>query len=119
MAEAGLARPVISCVVIASLLAVFASYAFSATGLIRRLPAVRMVLGFIGLALSARAIWFPILAAGDPQALGRLCGRCASFNGFVIASSALCLFIGIGYLLGAWRPSPAIRPSGRRHGAAA
>lgn len=110
MATAGMARPVATCVVIASMLAVFSSYAFSAMGFIRRLPAVRVALALTGLALSARAAWLPILAINDPWALGRFCGRCSGLNGFVVASSALCLFIGIGYLLGAWQ-DPAIRRS--------
>lgn len=113
MAQAGLARPVISCIFIACLLVVFASYAFSALGFIRRLPALRTVLGIIGAGLSVRALWFPVLAVRDPWALGQFCGRCSSLNAFVVASSALCLFIGVGYLLGAWRPNLTVRPSGR------
>ena len=104
MAGAGLARPAVTCVIIASILAVFASYAFSALGFIRRLPGSRIVLGVIGVGLLIRAVWFPILAVSEPWELGRICGRCESFNGFVVATSALCLFIGIGYLLGAWHP---------------
>lgn len=111
MAEAGLARPVVTCVIIASILSVFASYAFSALGFIRRLPAVRGVLGVIGVGLLVRAVWFPILAVSEPWELGRICGRCGSLNVFVVATSALCLFIGIGYLLGAWHPKLTI-PAG-------
>ena len=118
MAVAGLARPVISCIVIACVLGVFASYAFSALGFIRRLPALRVVLCVIGLGLSVRGVWFPILAVTDPRVLGHFCGRCSSLNGFVVATSVLCLFIGIGYLLGAWRQNLTIRPSGRRTAAA-
>lgn len=103
MAVAGLVRPVVTCVVIACVLVVFAIYAFSALGLVRRLPATRMVLGIIGLGLSVRGLWFPVLALQNPSALGRFCGRCGSLNAFVAASSTLCLFIGVGYLLGAWR----------------
>lgn len=118
MATAGLARPVVSCIVIACALGVFASYAFSALGFIRRLPALRVVLCVIGLGLSARAVWLPVLAATDPRVLGRFCGRCSSLNGFVVATSVLCLFVGIGYLLGAWRPNPTVRPSEQRTAAA-
>ncbi len=103
MAQAGLARPVISCIIIACILIVFAVYAFSALGLVRHLPATRIVLSIIGLGLSVRGLWFPVLAFKNPSALGQFCGRCSSLNAFVVASSALCLFIGIGYLLGAWR----------------
>lgn len=113
MAAAGLARPLVSCVVIACILVVFAAYAFSALGLVRHLPATRMMLGIMGCGLSVRGLWFPVLAAQDPVALSRFCGRCGSVNAFVVGSSALCLFIGIGYLLGAWCSNLAIRPTGR------
>lgn len=103
MAEAGLVRPVVSCIVIASILALFASYAFSALGFIRRLPALRVVLGVVGVILSIRAVWLPALAVLNPRTLEYFCGRCNGLNWFVIATSALCLLIGLGYLLGAWR----------------
>lgn len=105
MAAAGLPRPVVFCILVASILVVFASYAFSALGFIRRLPARRVVLCVIGLILLVRAVWLPILAVGNPRVLEYFCGRCSNLNGFVIATSALCLFIGVGYLLGAWRPN--------------
>ena len=118
MAEAGLARPVVSCIVIASILVVFASYAFSALGTIRRLPAQRLVLGVIGVVLAVRAVWLPILAVTNPRALEYFCGRCSNLNWFVIATSALCLFIGVGYLVGASRPNPTMRSSRPRTAAA-
>lgn len=102
MAAAGLARPVVSCIVIASILAVFASYAFSALGIIRRLPAQRLMLGVIGVVLSVRAVLLPAFVVANPRVLQFFCGRCGDLNGFVIATSALCLFIGVGYLVGAW-----------------
>lgn len=114
MAEAGLARPAVTCIIIACILCIFAVYAFSALGFMRRVPAVRLVLGIVGLGLVVRAVWFPILAVRNPSALGRFCGRCSSFNGFVVASSALCLFIGVGFMLGAWRQNLTIRSSGRK-----
>lgn len=113
MAAAGLARPVVSCIVIACLLCIFAAYAFSALGFVQRLPAVRLVLGVVGLGLAVRAVWFPILAVSNPWSLGRFCGRCGSLNGFVVASSALCLFIGVGFLLGASHQNLTIRSTGR------
>ena len=113
MAEAGLARPIVTCVVIACVLGIFAGYAFSALGFIRRLPAVRWVLGVIGVGLSVRAVWFPVLAVTEPWALSRFCGRCDSLNAFVVATSALCLLIGVGYVLGAWRPNRITGSTGR------
>lgn len=105
MAQAGLARPVVSCIIIAGALGVLAVYAFSALGFVRRLPALRLVLGVAGLGLLVRAVWFPFLAVSNPLALGRFCGRCSGLNAFVVASSALCLFIGVGLMLGAWHQS--------------
>ena len=112
MATEGRARPVVSSVVIACILTVFAAYAFSALGLLRRLPATRAVLAITGAALSVRGLWFPVLAVRAPLALSRFCGRCGELNAFVVGSSALCVFIGVGYLLGAWRPDLAMRPGG-------
>lgn len=114
MAQAGLARPIISCIVIACLLGAFTAYAFSALGFVRHLPATRPVLGIIGVGLSVRGLWFPVLALQDPSSLGRFCGRCSSLNAFVIETSALCLFIGVGYLLGALRQNLTIRSTGRK-----
>jgi len=114
MAAAGQAvRPAVTCIVIACLLGLFAGYAFSALGLIRRLPAHRWILGIIGLGLTAHGVWLPIAAVNDPWAVGMTCGRCGNLNAFVVAMSALCLFIGVGYLLGAWCPNVAIRPARR------
>lgn len=103
MAEAGLARPAVSCVVIACILFVFAGYAFSALGFVRRLPAQRMVLGVTGLGLALHGVWLPVAAEKGSRMVGTVCGRCGDLNGFVIAMSVLCVFIGIGCLLGAWR----------------
>lgn len=108
MAQAKLARPVVSCIIIAGILGVFAAYAFSALGLVRRLPALRSVLGVVGLGLLVRAVWFPFLAVSNPLALGRFCGRCGSLNAFVVASSVLCMFIGVGFVLGAMCKNPTI-----------
>ena len=83
MAAAGLlVRPAVTCVVIACLLAIFAGYAFSALSLVHRLPAQRLVLGTIGLGLTAHGVWLPIAAVRDPWAAGLTCGRCGSLNAF-------------------------------------
>ncbi|MEO6799978.1 MAG: hypothetical protein ABI178_08575 [Rhodanobacter sp.] len=105
MAAAGQVRPVATCILIACLLGIFAGYAFSALGFVRRLPAQRLMLGVIGLGLTAHGAWLPVAAVKDPWAVGMTCGRCGSLNGFVVAMSALCLFVGVGYLLGAWYPN--------------
>jgi hypothetical protein len=101
MAAAGLARPAVTCVLIATVLLGMSAYAFSALGSLRPLPGVRAVLSLVGLGLTLRGAAFPIGAMQAPWRLGQVCGRCDSFNGFVLLTSALCLFIGMGFLLGA------------------
>jgi hypothetical protein len=94
-------RPAVSCVVIAMLLFVSASYAFSGAGLIRKLPALRTVLALIGLGLVTRGLLFLPLAAWRPHLLSGVCGKCAQPGLFLIATSLLCLLVGGGYLIGA------------------
>ena len=96
-------RPAISCVVIAAALLVCAAYAFSGAGLIRRLPLLRPVLALIALGLIARGLAFLPLAAWRPDLLSGLCGKCAEPGLFLVATSALCLFVGGGYAVGALR----------------
>ena len=102
MARAGLARPALTCVAIAALLVAISAYAFSALGFMRPLPGLRPVLFLVGLGLTLRGAAFPIVAVQAPWQLARVCGRCDGLNGFVLLTSALCLFIGMGFLLGAW-----------------
>lgn len=113
MAAMGLARPAVTCVLIALVLGGFAAYALSSLGLGPRLPARRVALGLIGAGLVARGLGFVVVAMQAPEWLARVCGRCEGPNAFVLATSALCLFIGAGFLLGAWRgvPVPANRHS--------
>jgi hypothetical protein len=103
MAQAGLARPALTCIAIAALLAAICAYAFSALGSLRPLPGLRSVLFVVGMGLTLRGAAFPIVALQAPWQLGRVCGRCDGLNGFVLLTSALCLFIGMGFLVGAWR----------------
>lgn len=107
MAEAGSLRPLITCLVIAGALGLASLYAFSGAGVIRRLPLLRPALAAIGTAFVLRGLVFVPLALWQPRLLSGLCGRCEGVNAFVLVTSALCLFAGIGYLLGAWRPSAA------------
>jgi hypothetical protein len=96
-------RPAVSCVVIASALLVCAAYAFSGAGLFRRLPLLRPVLALIAVGLVVRGFAFLPLAAWRPELLSGLCGRCAEPGLFLVATSALCLFVGGGYAVGALR----------------
>lgn len=96
-------RPAVSCVVIAAVLFGCAAYAFSGAGRIRRLPALRLVLGLIAFGLIARGLLFLPVAALRPHLLSGLCGKCAEPGLFLFATSALCLAIGTGYAIGAFR----------------
>jgi hypothetical protein len=112
MARAGNLRAPISCLVIAAFLAVLAAYAFSGSGVIHRLPLLRLGLASIAIVLILRGVLFIPLIIWRPSALSRIC-NCPSVDTFIIVTSALCLAMGIGYALGAlaasnksFKPSP-------------
>ena len=105
MAQAGSLRPAATCVVIACVLLLFAAYALSGLGFIRRLPLLRLGLAVIGGGLVFRAVSFFGLAMWKPSVLSTVCGRCESVNGFLAITSAICLFAGSGYILAALAPS--------------
>lgn len=100
MARAGNPRAPISCVVIATILLVFAAYAFSGAGRIRRLPWLRTVLGLIASALILRGIVFIPLILWRPGALAGICD-CRGIDTFIVATSIVCLALGMGYAIGA------------------
>ncbi len=104
MAEAGSFRAALTCVVIAMVLLIVALYALSGLGLVRRLPLLRTGLAAIGVVLVTRGVAFIPLVLWYPRLLSGLCGRCEAINPFVVVTSALCLFAGVGFLLGAARP---------------
>lgn len=106
MLDAGSLRPALSCVVIAALLFLGAAYGFSAAGLVRRLPLRRLALALIAIVLLARGFILPALAAWEPQRLRGLCGNCESVNAFVLVTSGLCLFVGGGFAIAAFRNMP-------------
>lgn len=100
MARSGNVRAPISCLVIASFLALLAAYAFSGAGIIRRLPFLRLGLGSIAAVLILRGALFIPLIVWRPVALSGVCD-CRSVDAFIIATSALCIAMGVGYALGA------------------
>ncbi|MGN6111859.1 MAG: hypothetical protein ACTHOC_02425 [Luteimonas sp.] len=100
MARAGNPRAPISCLVIASFLAVVSAYAFSGAGLVRRLPFLRVGLGAIAAVLILRGALFIPLIVWRPVALSGICD-CGSVDAFIVVTSALCLAMGVGYALGA------------------
>jgi hypothetical protein len=106
MARAGHPRAAISCLVIAGILSVLAGYAFSGAGTIRRLPLTRVILALAGSVLVLRGLLFVPLILWRADSLSRICD-CRSVDAFIIVSSAICLFMGVGFALGA-----AVAPDG-------
>jgi hypothetical protein len=104
MARSGNLRAPISCLIIAAFLAVLAAYAFSGSGVIRRLPLLRLGLASIASVLILRGVLFIPLILWRPGSLSRICD-CPSVDTFIIVTSALCLAMGIGYGLGAMAAS--------------
>lgn len=104
MAATGALRPIVTTAGIAAVLLLMAAYGFVAAGVLRwRLPFVRLVLFAFGAGLVLRAFILPAIAIWRPQLLQGICGRCESFDGFVLLTSALCLAVGAIYLASARR----------------
>lgn len=101
MARDGNIRAPISCLVIAAFLMLLAAYAFSAAGLIRRLPFLRSGLAAIAMVLLLRGVLFVPLILWSPDTLSGICD-CRRVDAFIVVTSALCLALGVGYALGAW-----------------
>lgn len=99
MAQAALAGhwyPTVATLVIASVLTVWAAYAFSAAGVLRRLPLLRTAMVLITAVYLLRGV------AAVPM-MSALPGRSASFW---LWSSGICLTIGMVHLIGliqVWR----------------
>ena len=94
-------RPAITCIFIASLLMMGAIYGLSGAGLVTKLPYRRLILTLLGVGLVARAVLLPVAVMWLPRTLVGICGRCEAVNGFVLLTSALCLFVGVAYAVGA------------------
>lgn len=88
--EAGKAKPTLITLVIASVLLVWALYAFSGAGLVPRLPFTEPVLCLISAVFLARAVAFPWLRPSFPE----------NSNTFWLVSSGICLVIGLLYAVG-------------------
>ncbi|HSP44489.1 MAG TPA: hypothetical protein VLO30_00720 [Chthoniobacterales bacterium] len=106
MARAGVLYPAIFCLVVAALLLLCATYAFSGAGVFRRLPLLRAGLSLIGWVFILRGIVFIPLAVWRPEILARVCNS-YGIDSFLVVTSVISLGTGIGYVLGA-------REAGRR-----
>ncbi len=100
-AQAGSAIPAIITSAIAAILAIWAAYAFSGAGLIRRLPLLRTGLVAISAIYLARGlVLVPMLA------LTRF-----PPSPFLIWSSLIVLVYGLAYAVGTWKAWPSLRTS--------
>jgi hypothetical protein len=99
-AERGSAMPALITFAIAAGLAVWAAYAFSGAGLLRRLPLLRTGLVTISAIYLLRGVAPVPMVFMKPTAL----------DGFTIWSSLIVLVYGIAYAVGTWKAWPMLRP---------
>jgi hypothetical protein len=99
MARAGNLRAPLSCIAIAAILGVFAAYAFSAIGVIRRLPLLHAGLALIGAILILRGLLFVPILLWRPYLLAGICD-CRVIDAFIVVSSLACLAVGAGFAVG-------------------
>jgi hypothetical protein len=96
---------------IAAILGVWALYALSGAGVIRRLPFLRLVLPLVAAVYLARGILgVPAVMFVDSPYADELAARTT----FMIVSSAICVLLGLCYAAGAaavWKRSAARHPS--------
>lgn len=92
-AEAGSPLPALMTLGIAAILGLWSAYAFSAAGLLPRLPLLRVALVAISAVYLLRALAFPLLMASFPD----------NSLQFWLLSSAICLVIGALHAYGTWQ----------------
>lgn len=97
LAETGSSYPTMVTLVIAAVLFVWALYGFSAAGLIRRLPLMRLALVLISTILLLRGLLgVPVVMLSDSPYLNELQQNLS----FMLLSSFICLVIGLCYAIG-------------------
>jgi hypothetical protein len=97
-AERGAVFPTVITLFIASVLFVWAAYAFSAAGLIMRLPLVRTALVAICAVLLLRGLGVPFMQAWRPDLSST----------FLYVSSAIVTVFGLIFVIGTWQAWPAL-----------
>lgn len=100
-AERGEWTPVLATLGIATVLAIWAAYAFSGAGAIVRLPLLRTGLCLITAIYLGRAAAFVPLQMVRPDLS----------DAFALWSSLIVLVFGLTYAIGTWRAWPHLRPS--------
>lgn len=103
LAEAGDPLPTLVTALISLVLLVWAVYAVSGAGLIRRLPLLRLVLLLIAGVYLLRGLMFPFMMSALPE----------NSLLFWLLSSAICLLFGVVYALGLWHAWSALAPAKR------
>ncbi|HLL83879.1 MAG TPA: hypothetical protein VK420_14540 [Longimicrobium sp.] len=100
LAARGSIYPAIITSCIAAILGVWAVYAFSAAGVIRRLPLLRLALTLIAAVYLARGILgVPVVLLVDNVYTNQLREKMT----FMVVSSAICVVLGLCYAVGATR----------------
>ncbi|MEO1167473.1 MAG: hypothetical protein AAFW97_02055 [Pseudomonadota bacterium] len=101
MAERGHSYPALITLGIATILALWAAYAFSGAGLLPRLPLLRTALVAITAIYLLRALAFvPVMAASG-----------APITPFAVWSSLIVLVYGFTHALGTWQRWPLLAPA--------
>lgn len=98
LAARGSAWPALVTSCIAAILAIWALYAFSGAGMIRRLPVLRPILALIAAIYLARGLLgVPVVLLVQDPYLDELKGRMV----FMMVSSLVCIALGLCYAAGA------------------
>ncbi len=101
-AERGAWQPTVITIGIASVLAIWAAYAFSGAGFIARLPLLRTGLVVISAIYLLRALVLPHALIFMPEVV----------TPFLTWSSLIVLVYGVTYAIGTWLAWPALAPKG-------
>ena len=100
LAARGSVYPTVITACLAAILAVWALYALSGAGVIRRLPLLRLALTLIAAVYLARGILgIPVVLFTDDPYTNQLRAKMA----FMVVSSAICIGLGLCYAIGAAR----------------
>lgn len=100
MSEQGSIYPAVVTACVAALLFIWSLYAFSGAGIIRPLPLLKAALLITGMIFLARGfVAVPLLFLMDSQHVLEIKEK----MGFMLVTSALCLFLAVCYLKGFWR----------------
>lgn len=98
MAERGSLQPALVTLGIAAILGIWAAYAFSGAGLIRRMPLLRTALVLISAIYLVRGLALLPMLVFRPQLV----------TAFALWSSLIVLAYGAAYALGTWRAWPSL-----------